>query len=94
MGQVSRHPTPLPALPTDTARLHVAMWKLANLLGLEALDPSKPDHELLETVAAACSAKLAAAFRDGWRAGRVHLNRENDFGEVVDALNPYDGTPL
>lgn len=70
----------VPAIPTDKARLHVAMWKLANALGV-TLDASRTDHELLEQIADACSPKLARAFREG-------------YDMTGEPINPYDGTPL
>ncbi len=84
---MSRHATP-PALPTDTARLHVAMWKIANALGV-VLDPSRTDHELLEQVADMVSPRLARAFREGYDLGNFTPG-----SEPSNPINPYDGTPL
>lgn len=56
-----------PALPTDRVRLHVALWKMAQALGLgwQTVDASKTDHDLVEEIAAAVTPALAQAFRDG-----------------------------
>ncbi len=47
-----RKTTPPPAMQTDQVRLHVAVWKIANSLGVK-LDPNEPDHVLLERLAEA-----------------------------------------
>lgn len=56
---------PLPAIPTDRVRLHVALYRMARALDLPMPDPSRPDHELLEEIANAVTPALEAAWSDG-----------------------------
>lgn len=83
----------VPAIPTDKARLHVAMWKLANGLGV-TLDASRTDHELLEQIADALSPKLARAFREGVCWGREDNQNPGALAAVHCNVNPYDGTEV
>lgn len=77
-----------PPVPTDRVRLHVAMWRLAQALGLgwTAVDASKPDHELVDEICAAVNPALAKAYRDGFNHGC-----SDDFST---RQNPYDGIDL
>lgn len=77
-----------PSVPTDRVRLHVAMWRLANALGLgwTSVDAARPDHELLEEIAVAVTPALAKAYRDGFNHG---------CGDAFNkGQNPYDGIDL
>lgn len=83
----------LPVVPTDKARLHVAMWKLANALGVQ-LDASRSDHELLEQIADACSPRLARAFREGYEEGLKNGDALASGLVIPRTVCPYDGTVL
>lgn len=74
---------PLPAVPTDRVRLHVALYKMARALGLPMPYPHSPDHVMLEDIANAVTPALAAA----WRTAQDEALLEDTTTE-----NPYDQT--
>lgn len=77
----ARSVTP-PPVPTDRVRLHVAMWHLAQALGLNwtSVDASRPDYELVDEICAAVAPALAAEFKRGHEEG-VHVASEAAFYE-------------
>jgi hypothetical protein len=46
---MNRSTTPPPAPPSDVARLRVALWKTATVLGID-LDSSMADHQIAELI--------------------------------------------
>ncbi len=61
----------IPPAPTDRVRLHVALWKMSQALGMgwTQIDASRPDHELVEEIAARLEPALARAIVDGFEEG-------------------------
>lgn len=82
-----------PALPTDRVRLHVALWNMARALGLNwtTVDASRPDHELVEEIAAAVTPALARVFREGFGEGWVSVGslHFDDPPNYEQMNNPY-----
>ncbi len=76
-----------PSVPTDRVRLHVALWRMAQALGLgwTQVDAAKPDHELVEAIASAVTPALAGAFRLGY----VHLWNDTET-QGGTCYAPYD----